>query len=33
VQAVVQPLQMARLPSHRTAKWTLHETRRQEGND
>ena len=31
VQAVVQPLQMARLTSHRTAKRTLHETRRQEG--
>jgi hypothetical protein len=33
VQAVVQPLQMARLTSHWTAKRTLHETRRQERND
>jgi hypothetical protein len=33
VQAVVQPLQMARLTSHRTAKRKLRETRRQERND
>jgi hypothetical protein len=33
VQAVVQPLQMARLTSHRTTKRTLRETRRQERND
>jgi hypothetical protein len=33
VQAVVQPLQVARLTSHRTAKRTLRETRRQERND
>jgi hypothetical protein len=33
VQAVVQPLQMARLTSHRTVKRTLRETRRQERND
>jgi hypothetical protein len=33
VQAVVQPLQVARLSSSWTAKRTLRETRRQEGND
>jgi predicted deacetylase len=33
VQAVVQPLQMAILTNHRTAKRTLRETRRQERND
>jgi hypothetical protein len=33
VQAVVQPLQMARLTGHWTTKWTLRETRRQERND
>ena len=33
VQAVVQPLQMARLSSHQTTKRTLHETRRKERND
>jgi hypothetical protein len=33
VQAVVQPLQMTRLTSHRTMKRTLRETRRQERND
>jgi hypothetical protein len=32
-QVVVQPLQMARLTSHRMAKQTLRETRRQERND
>jgi hypothetical protein len=31
VQAVVQPLQVARLTSHRTAKRTLSETRGQKG--
>jgi hypothetical protein len=33
MQAVVQPLQMARLTSHRTTKRTLRETRRHERND
>jgi hypothetical protein len=33
VQAVVQPLQIARLTSHWTTKQTLRETRRQERND
>jgi hypothetical protein len=33
VQVVVQPLQVARLTSHRTPKRTLRETRRQERND
>jgi hypothetical protein len=33
MQAVVQPLQVAGLTGHWTAKRTLSETRRQEGDD
>jgi hypothetical protein len=33
VLAMVQPLQVARLTSHQTAKQTLSETRRQERDD